>query len=161
MLSLETCCAMGIGDSPSPTYCSAGMYPSRTGRHSTSATFTFPSISSNVSPRFSPRIVTRVPPSRGPLRGVICTKERVEEMWGRALWEYAAQKDSLAEIFLGSCLSSRRPFPGKLLNSSLLLGVKSLIVRHHRMTPILQISGVRMGWGNGRGVHHGNGMTRC
>ncbi len=62
------------------TYCSAGIYPSGTGIHSTSATFTWSLISLNSSPRFSPRIVTSVPPSRGPRSGVICRQVAIETL---------------------------------------------------------------------------------
>lgn len=62
------------------TYCSAGIYPSGTGVHSTSATFTWSLISLNSSPRFSPRIVTSVPPSRGPRSGVIYRQVAIETL---------------------------------------------------------------------------------
>lgn len=58
-----------------PTYCSAGMYPSTSGLHSTPATLTWDAISRNSSPRFSPRMVTLVPPSRGPVTGLIWRNE--------------------------------------------------------------------------------------
>ncbi|TNN51521.1 hypothetical protein EYF80_038262 [Liparis tanakae] len=50
------------------------MYPSSWGTHCTPATSTLPSSSEKDSPRFSPWMVTSVPPSRGPATGLTWTR---------------------------------------------------------------------------------------
>ena len=57
------------------THCSALMYSLSTGLHSTLPTRTPSRTSSNRSPRFSPVMVSRVPPCRGPVSGDSCREE--------------------------------------------------------------------------------------
>lgn len=55
-------------------YCSALMYSLSTGLHSTLPTCTPSRTSSNRRPRFSPVMVSLVPPCRGPVSGDSCRK---------------------------------------------------------------------------------------
>lgn len=54
------------------THCSALMYSLSTGLHSTLPTRTPSRTSSKRRPRFSPVMVSRVPPCRGPVSGNSC-----------------------------------------------------------------------------------------
>lgn len=56
----------GRGDVPEATHCSATTYCSGSGVHGTPATCTPWAISEKSRPRFTPRMVTLVPPSGGP-----------------------------------------------------------------------------------------------
>lgn len=57
---------VGTGEVPEATHCSATMYCSGRGVHCTPATCTPWAISEKSRPRFTPRMVTLVPPSGGP-----------------------------------------------------------------------------------------------
>lgn len=78
---------------PSLPYCSALMYSLSTGLQSTLPTCTPSRTSSKRRPRFSPVMVSRVPPCRGPVSGDSCRKaEAVVDIarstmpGGRRLW---------------------------------------------------------------------------
>lgn len=69
------------------------------GVQSTSATFTLPWISLKSSPRFSPRIVTSVPPSLGPRRGVICWNSNLDLRFWNVPFVCARKQQALHKAF--------------------------------------------------------------
>lgn len=75
---LWTNCCRGVYVYLCVSHCSAVMYPSDWAEHGIPATSTRPCSSERVIPRFTPRIVTNVPPSGGPARGVTYTERRKE-----------------------------------------------------------------------------------
>lgn len=78
----------GVGASPTClpapgcTHCSALMYSLSTGLHSTLPTRTPSRTSSKRRPRFSPVMVSRVPPCRGPVSGESCGRQRLGHRQG-------------------------------------------------------------------------------
>lgn len=71
----------GHSNSPTP-YSSDTVYLSASGSQATLPIHTPWATSLSRRPRFLPRMVSRVPPSKGPLRGSICQATRERGKWG-------------------------------------------------------------------------------